>query len=387
MRPWFFISIAMRILKPKITGMVLLLILLLFSFCDKTDDTDTPGDPSGLAITVLSIDDETGEVVIQASANDAVRFELYIEDEEDPAATNQTGTFEYTFAGLGEYLITIRAYGSSGRYISQSTGISINPGGGNTGVPLSKGYFSPLEYAGYTLIWQDEFNGNDINTDYWSFDIGDGCPNLCGWGNNELEYYRAENARVAGETLIIEAKKEAFSGSDYTSAKLITRNKFSFQYGRIDIRALLPKGQGMWPALWMLGNSIGTVGWPKCGEIDIMEMIGGSGRENTCYGTLHWDNMGQHASFGGSTTVSPDDFTEAYHVFSIIWNESKITWYVDNDPYHEMSITDPELSEFQQEFWLIFNVAVGGNWPGNPDGFTVFPQQMKVDYVRVFQVE
>ena len=362
----------------------LTLLTLTLSYCSE-DPVENP-DPSNLSVTIISVDEETLTVELQATATNAVRYDLHLNDSDTPEQSNTEGFFTFTVEDYGIFTASVRAYGTSGRYLSIDKSIEIKDPVVHD-VPLDQGYFSPESYDGYTMVWNDEFTGNALNTNDWTYEIGDGCPNNCGWGNNELEYYRSENAWLAGETLIIEAREEAFSGSDYTSAKLITRNKFSFQYGRIDIRALLPKGQGIWPALWMLGNNMSAVGWPKCGEIDIMEMIGGSGRENTCYGTLHWDNMGQYASYGGSTTVSPDDFTEAYHVFSITWDETRIKWYVDNDPYHEMLITDPEMSEFQQEFWLIFNVAVGGNWPGNPDGFTVFPQQMKVDYVRVFQVD
>ena len=166
---------------------------------------------------------------------------------------------------------------------------------------------------------------------------------------------------------------------------MITRGKRSFLYGRVDVRAVLPKGQGIWPAIWMLGENIGTVGWPKCGEIDIMEMIGGQGRENTVHGTVHWDNNNSHASYGGDFSLGTGDFSEMFHVFSIVWTGTSITWYVDDVKYHEIDITPEGLSEFHDEFFVIFNVAVGGAWPGNPDGETAFPQHMIIDYIRVFQ--
>lgn len=360
--------------------MLTLILALLFSFCDKAEDNVNTDDPSDLSINVLSIDHETGFTQIQASAVNAVLYHLYIGNDEDPEVINETGYFEHTFEGQGDYEITVRAYGKSGRYVKRSQTISVDPGGETPEIPLDKGYFSPESYDGYSLVWQDEFNGNALNTTYWTHETGGG-----GWGNNELQYYRAENTSMNGGTLIIEARDDGYGGNDYTSSRMVTRNKFSFQYGRVDIRALLPKGQGLWPALWMLGQNFGSVGWPRCGEVDIMEMIGGNNRENTCYGTVHWDEAGEHASYGGSTSVSGDNLAEAYHVFSIIWDEARIRWYVDNQFFHEVTITDAEKSEFHQDFFLIFNVAVGGNWPGNPDGFTVFPQRMKVDYVRVFQ--
>ena len=136
----------------------------------------------------------------------------------------------------------------------------------------------------------------------------------------------------------------------------------------------------------MLGNNITSVGWPACGEIDIMEMIGGSDREKTVHGTLHWDNGG-HINTGGSYTLSSGTFASQYHVFSIIWDETSIKWFVNNSQYYEINITPAHMTEFHQNFFLIFNVAVGGNWPGSPDATTVFPQQMKVDYIRVFQLQ
>jgi beta-glucanase (GH16 family) len=161
--------------------------------------------------------------------------------------------------------------------------------------------------------------------------------------------------------------------------------KKAFQYGSIDIRAKLPEGQGIWPALWMLGSNFPTIGWPSCGEIDIMEMIGGQGRENTVHGTVHWDNNGQYASFGDSYSLSQGTLNDEFHVFSIVWNSQSIRWYINDIQYNQVDITPAALSEFHQQFFFIFNIAVGGNWPGSPDGTTSFPQQMYVDYVRVFQ--
>lgn len=364
-------------------NLILIAIILALYSCEKNDDATNEGDPYDLTIEVLSVDSLDYHVVLQATAKNAVEYWFYLGSEELPEVMNNNGLFEYTFEGEGEYTITVRAYGPSDRYIKGSKTINIQDTDPAPPVPLSKGFYSPLEYQGYDLVWQDEFNGSSINTSNWGFEIGDGCPDLCGWGNNELEYYRAENAWLGDSTLTIEAREESFGGRDYTSARMISREKQFFQYGRIDIRALMPRGQGMWPALWMLGKNHGSIGWPGCGEIDIMEMIGES--ESTCYGTAHWDDGQGHASYGQSTAVSTYSLAEAYHVFSIIWDESSIKWLLDDEVYNELNITDPQMSEFHQEFWFILNVAVGGNWPGNPDATTVFPQKMKVDYIRVFQ--
>lgn len=246
------------------------------------------------------------------------------------------------------------------------------------GLP-SGGYVSPMSYPGYTLIWNDEFDGTSLNLADWTYEIGGG-----GWGNNELQYYRAENTSVANGLLTINVHEENFGGRNYTSSRIKTQAKQFFQYGKIDIRAVLPRGQGLWPALWMLGESFAQVGWPASGEIDVMEMIGGSGREDTVHGTVHWQQAGSHASYGGSHTLSGETYADKYHVFSIEWDSTTIRWLLDGVQYHVIDITPSELSELQGEFFFIFNVAVGGNWPGSPDATTLFPQRMLVDYVRVF---
>ena len=249
--------------------------------------------------------------------------------------------------------------------------------------PIAGGYTTPLNYDNYTLVWQDEFNGTSLSSD-WTHETGTGSG---GWGNNELQYYQSENTTVDNGYLRITAKKEQVGGRLYTSSRIVTQNRQEFQYGRIDIRALLPEGQGLWPALWMLGSNFSSVGWPKCGEIDIMEMIGGQGRENDVFGTLHWDNAGQYACTCGQGhyTLDSGTFADQFHVFTLKWNAQNIKWYVDDNLYHTINITPADLEEFRKEFFFIFNVAVGGNLPGSPNSNTVFPQSMVVDYVRVFQ--
>ena len=258
------------------------------------------------------------------------------------------------------------------------------PMGGDDGwdIPDFTGYQSATSYEGYSQVWSDEFNGTTINTDDWGYDIGGG-----GWGNNELEFYTNRNAYLKDGQLVIRADKESYGGREYTSSRLKTQGKKNFQYGRIDIRARLPEGQGMWPALWMLGKNITEVSWPNSGEIDIMEMIGGSGRENTVNAHAWWSNSdGSNADYGGYKTLAAGEtLASSYHVFSLAWTSSSLIWYIDDMQYHIMDITPAGLAAFQAEFFFIFNVAVGGNWPGNPNSSTVFPQRMVVDYVRVFQ--
>ncbi len=246
-----------------------------------------------------------------------------------------------------------------------------------------KGYYTPESYAGMELIWQDEFLGTTINETNWTFETGTGNN---GWGNNELQYYKKENTFLHEGNLVIEARKENFNGRNYTSSRVITQNKFDFKYGRVDIRAVLPYGQGIWPALWMLGANFSSVGWPACGEIDIVELIGGGTKDSKIYGTAHWaDNIGNLASYNGMYSLNSGIFNDKFHVFSIIWDTTSITWYVDDIEYHVIDISPTELDEFQNNFFLICNIAIGGNWPGSPDTSTVFPQRMIIDYIRIFQ--
>jgi hypothetical protein len=243
------------------------------------------------------------------------------------------------------------------------------------------GYFSAESYAGYSLVWEEQFSGNNIDTESWTHETGNS-----GWGNNESQNYtaRPDNSWVYDSKLIIEAKKEAFGGSQYTSARMISKGKKEFRYGRIDIRAKLPEGQGIWPALWMLGANIESVGWPSCGELDIMELVGHE--PATTHGTIHWsNNSNSHSYIGGSKTLSSGKLSDEYHVFSVIWEKSKIKWLLDDQEFYIASTNESAKSEFNYPFFFIMNIAVGGNWPGYPDATTVFPQRMYVDYIRVFQ--
>jgi beta-glucanase (GH16 family) len=191
---------------------------------------------------------------------------------------------------------------------------------------------------------------------------------------------------LTGGYLVIEARKETFGTNNYTSARIISKDKKIFTYGRIDMRAKLPKGQGLWPALWMLGNNISQTAWPACGEIDIMELLGQNSQ--MVYGTAHWGIAGQGSTHhGGSYTLSSGDFSGSFHVFSLEWDASKLTFLVDDVSYYTVNKADVVVGTypFDKPFFFIMNVAVGGNWPGNPNSSTTFPQRMIVDYVRVFQ--
>jgi beta-glucanase (GH16 family) len=257
--------------------------------------------------------------------------------------------------------------------------------------------------AGWTLVWSDEFDGlagSSPAAGKWTHEIGNGFDQANnGWGNGELEYYTAapENSAEDGTgSLVITAQEidpattelECWYGPcEYTSARLVSAQKFEMAYGRIEARMKLPYGQGLWPALWMLGSDIGEVGWPNCGEIDIMEHIGSI--PDTAYGTIHGPGYSGGAGIGGSYTLDEGGFADDYHVFAIEWEPGIIRWYVDGNLF--LTLTDEDIPAdtewvFDHPFFLIMNVAVGGTWPGYPDETTVFPQTMMVDYIRVYQV-
>jgi hypothetical protein len=364
-----------------------LLYLVFFAFiglsCSEGEDNDVVNLPSDLEVLVNK--EANGLVKLTLNATNANFFLVNFGIPDSDWVRVNGNEVTNTYTDPGRYNISVQAHASDTEFITSFSIVTFT--NAELGIEFPKnGFESPLEYAGYEMVWNDEFEGNTLSDD-WVFEIGDGCPTLCGWGNNELQYYKRENTEVREGFLVIRATQENFGGKNYTSSRIKTQEKQSFKYGRIDIRAALPKGQGIWPALWMLGDNITELGWPACGEIDIMEMVGGSQdvRDNTVHGTVHWDSNGNWANFGGSTRLEQGIFNDKFHVFSIIWDDSKIVWLLDNVPYHEIDTTPQGLNEFRESFFFLFNIAVGGNWPGSPDGTTVFPQQMAVDYVRVFQ--
>lgn len=245
----------------------------------------------------------------------------------------------------------------------------------------------------WTLLWSDEFDGaagTPIDTTYWTAEIGGH-----GWGNNEREYYtdRVENASMDGQgNLAIVAREENpgdytchYGTCEYTSARLITRGKFEFTYGRVEARIRIPFGQGIWPAFWMLGANFGTVGWPLSGEIDILENIG---REpNTLHGTVHGPGYSGGEGIGGSITLDTP-LADDFHIYAIEWDPEVIRWYLDGELFFMLTPDDLGGDDwvFDHDFFLLLNIAVGGNWPGFPDDTTTFPQTMLVDYVRVYQL-
>ena len=228
----------------------------------------------------------------------------------------------------------------------------------------------------WQLVWADEFT-NGISPD-WVFETGNGSG---GWGNNELQYYRQENATVENGQLVITARRENYAGYNYTSARMKTQGKKSFKYGKIEARIAMPSAMGLWPAFWMLGDNISSVGWPSCGEIDIMEHVN---NEAEIHGTIHWSNQdGNYSNYGGPTAANVTN----YHLYSVEWDETAIRWYLDGVQYHEVSIANGVngTSEFHNNFFILLNMAVGGNWPGFTIDDSAFPARMMVDYVRVYQ--
>jgi beta-glucanase (GH16 family) len=242
-----------------------------------------------------------------------------------------------------------------------------------------------------TLVWSDEFNGTSVDTSNWTFETGTG---MNGWGNQELEYYRSQNATVSGGMLLIQAKKENYRGSSYTSARIKTQGKREFQYGRFEARVRLPYGQGIWPAFWTLGYDIDTVSWPASGEIDILEMVGGGSggdsselRDDTTVSSVHYQQTnGSHMNKGNVFTLPTGTFTDGFHIVSMVWDANYIYYFMDGVQYGAQQISDADrYDEFHKPHFILLNLAVGGVWPGYPDQYTVFPQNYYIDYVRVYQ--
>ncbi len=241
---------------------------------------------------------------------------------------------------------------------------------------------------GYQLEWSDEFNGNAIDLNNWRFETGDGTAYglPAGWGNDEKQIYTSEskNAEIVtheGQSVLaITALQE--NAGEYTSARLSSKGKVSVRFGRLEIRAKMPEGKGLWPAIWMLGGNIDQIDWPGCGEIDIIEVLGD--QPAVGYSTLHYTNSEQQKGEEQYTNqLTSGSFHDSFHTFSLDWTPESVTFGLDGKTVHSFPI-ESDMKEFLREFYLLMNVAVGGFWPGDPDGSTQFPQTMYVDYVRLF---
>lgn len=239
----------------------------------------------------------------------------------------------------------------------------------------------------YQLVWSDEFTGNagaTPDTSKWVADIGTGS---LGWGNNELQYYtsRASNLQLDGNgNLNIIARQESFAGSGFTSARIKTQGKFSYGYGRYEARIKTPTGPGIWPAFWMLGSNINTASWPQCGEIDILEQKGN--QSHITYGTVHGPGYAGGNSIGKTYALQNGKFDADYHIYAVEWGADYIDFFVDDYLYQRVTPNDVTGDwVFNQNFFIILNIAVGGNFVGFPTTGTPFPQTMSVDYVRVYK--
>jgi beta-glucanase (GH16 family) len=234
------------------------------------------------------------------------------------------------------------------------------------------------------LVLEENFDlAGAPNSTLWTNNIGTGNN---GWGNDELQYYtnRTQNVRVEDGLLKITAIKETYMGAAYTSGRILTKGKFEQKYGRFEARIKMPWGKGLWPAFWMLGANSDTVSWPQCGEIDIMEFLGN--KPTSIFGTVHGPGYSGGNAISKTFVLPNDRFDNDFHIFGIEWGENYINYYVDGYLYNQITPKDvPGEWVFNQPFYIILNMAVGGNFPGNPNSETIFPQTMLVDYVRVYQ--
>ncbi|WP_282134700.1 glycoside hydrolase family 16 protein [Seonamhaeicola maritimus] len=358
------------------------IVIILFVSCSSGggDDINPPVEPevitpSNLVLTVSLVGadnnnpngDGSGLIQCTATATNAVKFGFKFGS--DAEVEDADGIIEHTFTtkGTNKYLVTVFAYSSTGQNISTFKNIDV--------------YVN--ESSGPQLIWSDEFNDDGaVSTSKWFAETVP--PNNGGWWNEEVQHYtdRLENAFISDGTLKIVAKKENYtfqsSTKEYTSARLITKDKFDFTYGKVDVRAKLPASQGTWPAIWLLGSNIDSVGWPICGEIDIMEQTGAN--KNKILGTCHWSANGNNASYGLESDIS--NASSEFHVYSMEWTETYIKIFLDEVEYYEIALNND--LPFNKDFFLILNVAMGGTLGGTIDsGFT--EDTMEIDYIRVYQ--
>ncbi|RBL92507.1 family 16 glycosylhydrolase [Chitinophaga flava] len=342
----------------QFTGIMMALLVSLTS-CGKTDTK--PAEkvaPLNLSVSTTVSQDSTGTVTFTATADHAVSFDYdfgngYIK-------TTANGYTSYTYNTPGEHTYTVNVTAKSADGLTLAKTISVV-------VPVST-----------ALIWSDEFN-NDGAPDpkKWGYDIGNGDN---GWGNAEAQYYtnRIENAVVSDGTLKINAIKESYNGMAYTSARLLTKGKFNFTYGRIEVSAKLPAAGGTWPAIWMLGSNISNVGWPASGEIDIMEHKGNEPQK--IYGTVHHPGHAGGNADGGTTMVANE--TGAFHKYTLDWSPKQLRWYVDDKLY--FTFNNAAGLPFNHDFFILLNFAMGGTFGGTIDpAFT--RNTMEVDYVRVYR--
>lgn len=345
--------------SKNISILLVLLFFLTASGCKK-EDNNTPSNPAptNLQVNAVVSSDGTGNVNFTATATNAATYDFEYGDAVVETGTDGTVTHRYTLAGTNTFTVKVTAKNSAGASVSKTISVTVT-----------------VTVTAPSLVWSDEFNTDGLpNPAKWGYDLGAG-----GWGNNESQYYtsRADNAVVINGNLKITLKKEAYSGSNYTSARLLTKDKFSFKYGKVEARIKLPVGGGTWPAFWMLGSNIGTVGWPACGEIDIMEHLGND--LNRIYATLHYPGRsGGNANGASRVITNATDF----HIYTLDWSATEIKMSVDGQLIH--SVVNSASIPFNHNFFLICNIAMGGNFGGVIDP-AVTSAAMEIDYIRVYQ--
>lgn len=345
------------IFSRKLNVLLLFVSFFISASCKKGGDNAPPAAaPSNLVVNAVVSTDGSGNVSFTATADNAVSYVFNFGD--GNSLTSATGAIQnkYTTSGTNTYSVTVTAKNSGNLTTSKTISITVN-------------------YVA-TLVWSDEFATDGLpDATKWGYDIGGN-----GWGNQELEFYtnRIENAVISGGTLKINAIRENYSGNSFTSARMLTKDKYAFKYGKVEVKAKLPSGVGTWPAIWMLGSDISTVSWPACGEIDIMEHLG---RDlNNIYGTLHYPGRSGGNADGATKRIL--NATSEFHVYTVEWSAALIKISVDGEQVH--SVVNSFSIPFNHEFFIILNVAMGGNFSGPVDA-SVNNATMEVDYVRVYQ--
>ncbi|WP_304145302.1 glycoside hydrolase family 16 protein [Mesoflavibacter zeaxanthinifaciens] len=240
--------------------------------------------------------------------------------------------------------------------------------------------FSCKEEKQENIVFFEDFNTENLNENHWNYELGNGCPNLCGWGNNERQYYTKENVSIKDGNLVITATKDS---TKYYSGRITTKDKVEFTYGTVEVKAKLPLGHGLWPAIWMLGSDIEEVGWPACGEIDIMEYVGKTPHE--IHTTLHTPS-----SFGQSINTNVEtleNIEEGFHVYKTNWSKDAIKFYIDNQLVYTFSPEEKDKKNypFNKPFFVILNMAIGGSFGGPDVDDSIFPQQFIIDYIKIYQ--
>jgi beta-glucanase (GH16 family) len=328
-------------------------LLSLFS-CSKDEKATNNVAPTNLEVVATPKIDSSGNVDFVATATNATSYDFDYGD--GTFATVVSGKIAYKYSASGNYIINVIAKSASGQTISKSITV-------------------PVKVVS-SLVWREEFNvDGSPDPSKWGYDLGAG-----GWGNQELQYYtsRPENSIVQGGLLKIKLLKESYNGSNYTSARLLSKSKFAFKYGKVEISAKMPAGAGTWPALWMLGSDISTAGWPACGEIDIMEHKGNE--LNKIYGTLHYPGRFGGNADGSTKTIA--NATTAFHKYSLDWSATAIKIYVDDILLH--TVANSNAIPFNHDFFFILNVAMGGTFGGTVDP-NFSGATMEVDYIRVYK--